>query len=355
MKRTVSFAAGAMLACSLVGCAPKSLLLVTQYPDDSPRVAEAVASIRAKMGGENTPFNLTVCNTNMVGQESEIWRAGMSRVAVANMHAADPCIVFVMGDLAAREFAPKAVELSKKVIFFDIMGAPAAYKLTDPAQATGITAPAPVADLFALMKQVVPSARGAAVLADKSIEGDAIIAQIDQARDLPIKVVQVKRAGTMDEWMTAVKDVQDQADVLVIASYSEVLKHANGSATVPAPEILLTTSRANKLPDFSFSKEAVGANGVLGAVTVPISTQARMAARVAAMVLYYGEDFRDEPIKACDDRATITNADRAMQLGIRLPDAGYVPAAPPAKPETPSAEPAKPAPETPAEPVVAPK
>jgi ABC-type uncharacterized transport system substrate-binding protein len=155
--------------------------------------------------------------------------------------------------------------------------------------------------------------------------------------------------------MTAIKDVQDQADVLVIASYSEVLKDATSSTMVPAPEILLATSRANKLPDFSFWKDAVGANGVLGAVTAPISTQARMAARIASMVLYYGEDFRDEPITACDDRATITNADRAMQLGIRLPDAEYVPAAPPAKPETPPAEPAKPAPETPAEPVVVPK
>jgi ABC-type uncharacterized transport system substrate-binding protein len=274
----------------------------------------------------------------------------MSRVAVANLHASDPCMVFVMGDLAARDFAPKALELSKKVIFFDVQGDPAAYKLTDPDQVTGITAPAPAADLFALMKQIVPSARGAAVLADKSIEGDAIIAQINQAHDLPIKVVQIKRAGTMDEWMTAIKDVQDQADVLVIASYSEVLKDAKDSATVPAAEILLATSRANKLPDFSFSKEAVGANGVLGAVAVPISRQAQMAARIAAMVLYYGEDFRDEPARVCDDRATVTSADRAMQLGVKLPEIGVT--APAASPEATPAEPAKSAP---AQPVVVPK
>ena len=124
MKRTVSFAAVALLACSFVGCAPKSLLLVTQYPDDSPRVAEAVAAIRLRMGGENVPFALTVCNTNMVGYESEIWRTEMSRVAVANMHAAEPSIVFVQGDLVAREFAPKAIELSKKVIFFERHGRP---------------------------------------------------------------------------------------------------------------------------------------------------------------------------------------------------------------------------------------
>ena len=357
MKRTVSFAAAALLACSFVGCAPKSLLLVTQYPDDSPRVAEAVAAIRSRMGGENVPYSLTVCNTNMVGQESEVWRAAMCRLAVANVHAADPCIVFVQGDLVARHFAPKAIELSKKVIFFDIAGDPAAYKLTDPAQATGITAPAPVAELFALMKQIVPSARSAAVLADKSIEGDAIVAQIDRASDLPIKVAQVKRAGTMDEWMAAIKDVQDQADVLVIASYSEVLKDAAGSANVPAPEILLATSRANRLPDFSFAKEAVGANGVLGAISVSISAQARMAARIASMVLYYGEDFRDEPIRPCEVLVTSTNADRAMQLGVKLPEAGVFPAAPPApaKTETPPAETAKPAPATTAEPVVVPK
>jgi ABC-type uncharacterized transport system substrate-binding protein len=355
MKSAIRFAA-VLLACSFVGCAPKSLLLVTQYPDDSPRVAEAVAAIRARMGGENVPFALTVCNTDMVGQESPIWRAERNHLAVAHIDAAEPCIVFVQGDLVARDFAPKAIERSMKVIFFDIAGDPAAYKLTDPAQATGITAPAPVSDLFSLMKEIVPSARSAAVLADKSIEGDAILAQIDQASSLPIKVAQVKRAGTMDEWMTAIKDVQGQADVLVIASYSEVLKDAAGSATVPVPEILLATSQANKLPDFSFSKEAVGANGVLGAVSVPVGAQARLAARVAAMVLYYDEDFRDEPIRACEEHVTTTSAERAMQLGVKLPETAVAPAAPPtpAKPATPPAEPAKPAPATPAEPVVVP-
>ena len=355
MKRTVSFAAAALLACSFVGCAPKSLLLVTQYPDDSPRVAEAIAAIRARMGGENVPFSLTVCNTNMVGQVSEVWRTSMCRLAVANIDAAEPTIVFVQGDLVAREFAPKAIERSKRVIFFDIVGDPAAYKLTDPLMATGITAAAPVAELFALMKQIVPSARSAAVLADKSIVGDAVVAQIQQAQGLPIQVALVKRAGTMDEWMTAIKDVQGQADVLVLASYSEVLKDANGRVTVPVPEILLATSRANKLPDFSFWKDAVGPNGVLGAVTVPISTQARLAARVASMVLYYGEDFREEPVRACEDRATITDAARAMQLGVKLPEIGAAPAAPPVQPATPPAESAKPAPATPAQPEVTPK
>jgi ABC-type uncharacterized transport system substrate-binding protein len=354
MKRTILFGA-ALLACSFVGCAPKSLLLVTQYSPDSPRVGEADVSIRKRMGGENQPFALTVCYTNMARQESEVWRAEMSRVAVAYLHASDPSIVFVQGDLVAREFAPKAIELSKKVIFFDIAGEPAAYNLTDPAHATGITAPAPVAALFALMKQIVPSARGAAVLADKSIEGDAIVAQIDRAPDLPIKVVQIKRAGTMDEWMTAVKDVQSDADVLVIASYSEVLRDATGAATVPAPEILLATSRANKLPDFSFSKEAVGPNGVLGAVSVSISAQARLAARIAAMVLYYGEDFRDEPIRACEDLVTTTSAERAAQLGVKLPEVGAAPGAPPATPEAPAAEPPQTAPASPAEPAVVPK
>jgi len=82
----------------------------------------------------------------------------------------------------------------------------------------------------------------------------------------------------------------------------------------------------------------------------------RLAARVAAMVMYYDEDFRDEPIRVCEDRATITNADRAMQLGVRLPEVSAAPAAAPAKAEMSPAEPAKPAPATtPAQPEVTPK
>jgi len=180
-----------------------------------------------------------------------------------------------------------------------------------------------------MMKELVPTARTAAVLADQGIEGDVMVAQIRKAAGtLPIRVAEVRRAGTLEEWMAAVRDIQDKADVLCIASYDTVIADPAVRNAVPAADLLSMTSEANRLPDFSFWKEAVGPKGVMAAVTVPVTAQAEIAAKMAVKVLFYRAKIDRLRTETCTARNRIFSPERAAQLGIKP-----VLAMPPAEPE----------------------
>jgi len=321
MRRIALPAVCSFLALAFVGCAPQAMLLVTQYPDGSPRVAEMEKAIRNEFKGENVPYRFVVHNMNSVAHPGEAWRNALADVTVVHMRALKPGVVLVAGDDAACYFAQRMLGSHYRFVFFDVKGNPADYQLNASSDITGVKADVPVRKAFALMKELSPSARGVGVLADNSLEGNAVVRKIEETPDLPIRVVAVKRAGNVQEWMDAVRDLQDKADVLCIASYSSVLADPKGNTAVPAAELLRMTSQVNRRPDFSFWKEAVGPEGVMAAVTVPVSEEAAIAARMAIRILYYHSGRGEIPIAPCDKTALVTSAERAAQLGIKkLPE-----------------------------------
>lgn len=328
-----------LLACALsvalaAGCAQKKVLLVTSYADGSPRVAEMESAIKKEFRREGIPVTFHVFNMNTQSRPNEVWRDEMGKMAVTRANALEPDVVLVAGDDAAHYCAQRMAGMSKDFVFFDMKAEPATYKLVNSPHVTGVQEALPVKESFNLMKQIVPSARGAAVLADYSLEGDAVVARINAAGLLPIRVVEVRRARNVGEWMAAVRDLQTKADVICIGSYSAVLAAGTTGAAVPAAELLKMTAQVNRRPDFSFDPEAVGPAGVLASVYVPVAQQAAVAARMAIDHLYYAHKIASAQIKCCDDYRIRTNADRAAQLGVKLPEVPSfeAPAAPPPAP-----------------------
>jgi len=120
--------------------------------------------------------------------------------------------------------------------------------------------------------------------------------------------------------MAAVSDLQDKADVLCIASYRTVVSDATGRDAIAPAELLKMTAEANRLPDFSFWKEAVGTHGVLAAMTVPITAQAEIAAQKAIRVMYYAEDISEIRITTGAQHATVISSERAALLGVSVPN-----------------------------------
>ena len=286
MKKLLSLAVCLLLSVLMTGCARKAVVLITQYGPNDPRVAEMEAAIHKQMAAENTPIAFKTVNMDIVGQPNPVWIEQQGYLAVSTADAWGAQIVMIAGDETARYFAMNMIGKPFTMIYFDLVGNPESYKLTSSGQAAGIVADVPVREAFAAMKELVPHAQGVAVLADKSLEGDAIVAKINAMNDLAVRVVTVKRAGTLAEWMAAVKEVQGKADLLCIPSYSMVLPEKESLTSVPAADLLRMTSAVNRLPDFSFWKEAVGPTGVMAAMVVPVDIQAAKAARMAADLLY---------------------------------------------------------------------
>ncbi len=317
MARFAPLAACILLVVS-AGCAETRLLLVTQYADGDPRVAEIAEGIRDVFTAEVSPYRLTVFNMGTLSHPTDIWRDEIGRAAAVQVHGLKPDIVFAAGDDASRYFAQRLAGAAKQFVFLDVKGDPADYEFTTAINVTGVREEVPIREAFALMKKLVPQARGVAVLADRSLEADAVIRRIEHERVLELRVVTIRRAATLDEWRAAVRDVQDKADVLCIAGYRSVLAEPNGRQAVRPAELLKITAQENRLPDFSFWEDAVGPEGVLAAVTVPASAQAKLAARLAIAILYYGRDVADVRIVSCPERKTFLSAERAGELGVTL-------------------------------------
>lgn len=320
MKKLIRILACLVLALTCVGCIHKQMLLVTQYPEGSERVAAIADTIESTIKGQSYSCNLVVFNMNTVSHPTEIWREQMGRMAVVRAHSLDPDVVFVAGDDAARYFAQRLAGTRRRFIFLDLKGDPADYGFTKSLTVTGVREVLPVKEAVAMMKRLVPSASGVAVLADKSLEGDAVVSQIEKATGLQIPIVAVKRARTLAEWVAAVAELQDKADVLCIASYRSVVTDEKGRNAIAPADLLKMTAEANRLPDFSFWPDAVGADGVMAAVTVPIEAQAEIAAQKAIRVMYFDEDISRVRIAGCKAHATVVSRERASQLGISVPD-----------------------------------
>ena len=302
-----------------VGCVQKHVLLVTQYPEGTARVDSIAEALKKNIRAENVTFRLSVFNMDTLSHPTPLWREGRADVAVVHANAFRPDLTVVAGDDAARYFAQRLVNTNKRIIFLDVKGGPAEYGFVGASNVTGVRDEVQVRETFALMKELAPSARTVGVVADTSLEGDAVAAAIQNAADLPLNVVAVKRARTLPEWMAAVKGFQGSADILCIGSYGSVARDAAGNEAVPAAELLAMTAAENRLPDCSFREEAVGAKGVLAAVTVPIAEQAELAARMAVKILYYSARIGRLPIATSSKSTRTISPERAAQLGVRLP------------------------------------
>ena len=321
MKSVGIAAALSVLLLVATGCSHKCLLLVTQYSDDSPRVARMKEAIAGRFKAAGIAHDLFVFNMDTRGRPTDIWREEMGHMAVVRVDAFDPDVVFVAGDDAARYFAQRLVNRPWRFVFFDVKGDPSEYLFTVSTNVTGVRELVPVREMFDLIKALLPKARRVGIIADRSLEGDAVVKQVLAARDADLSVAEVIRAGTLDEWLEGVRRLQTGADVLIIASCGSVLSEPNGERAVPEAELLRRTASVNQLPDFSFSHDAARVGSVLAAVTVPIAAQADLAAEMGVRAVGYGADVFDIRITSSRARARTISMDRARQLGIAVPPA----------------------------------
>jgi len=331
MKKAWGMAACLAVAV-LTGCAQKQLMLITPYSPDSPRTAELQRAILARFKTEFAPVELRVFHMNTRARPTEVWSEEMGKLAAMHVRAFDPDFVFLAGDDAARYAGRELLNRPYPAAFFDVKGDPADYLFTASANITGVRAAPPVAEMFALIKALLPEARRLAVLGDGSLEGDAAAAAVRTADDKVLSVVAVRRAGSLAEWLAAVRDVQDRADVLILAGYGSVLREPFGQHAVPEAELLTATAQVNRLPVLAFRSPAGTAGPLLGVVDVPLSAQAVQAATIGARVLLYGANVQDILIANSSARAARVDIPLAKQLGIVVPARYRRPSPKPAMP-----------------------
>jgi len=275
MKRVATLWALLMLVAVTAGCSTRKALLLTQYSSGSARVEDMKTAIVNRFDSENIPYYLTIFNMDTAGHRAESWRKDMAHMAMMRVETYNPDVVFLAGDDVAALMAERLVNKQWRVVFFDVKGHPADYLLAAKLNVTGVRERVPVRETFDLIKRLVPGAERVAVLADESYEGNAVISQIAEVNHPGVKVVAVRQASVLDEWLAAVKSLQEKADALIVGPCQHVRRDAQGERNMRAEEVLQLTAKANRLPDFGFSKEAAQPGALMAAVTVRYQSQPR--------------------------------------------------------------------------------
>jgi ABC-type uncharacterized transport system substrate-binding protein len=320
MRKLALWMAPALLALACSGCAHKKVLMLTEYAPGSARAAEVQKAVDRELSVDNVAYALKVVNLDLMARPSAVWREERGTSAVVQINTVQPDIVMIAGDEALKAIADRVEGRFIKVVFFDVRSSQPAMKLLTSGYGAGIVADAGVVDALTLMKGLKPDLRGVAILSDKSATAEAVVGAFTAAKNLPLPVVDVRRAGTQAEWMKAVESLQSQQSVaLCIANCSAVLSDANDGTSVPAQDILRMTSAANRLPDFSFNGEHVGAEGVMLAVYVPVKDQAAQAGALVNRVLFRFGDLQAAGVQKARNLTVTVNRDRATVLGIKLP------------------------------------
>ena len=319
MKRVLTLAALAMLLAVPVGCTAHRALLVTQYPAGASRVEDIQKAIVNRFDADNMSYRLTIFGMDTIGHPTETWRTQMTDMAMMRVETYNPDVVFLAGDDTASLLAEKLVNRAWRVIFLDVKADPAGYLLAAKLNVTGVHNPAPVAESFALIRKLLPSARRVAVIADESPEGNAVVKQVASASSSELKVVAVKQASVRADWLAAIESVQDRADVLIVGAYRHVRAEQYAPDNLPAEEVLRLTAKANSLPDFAFDKDATAPGCLMAAVTAPLAAQADLAAEMALRMLLYGADISSVRPNETRMRRTIVNLNRANEFNIAVP------------------------------------
>jgi len=319
MKRVATVWALVMLVAVTAGCSTRKALLLTQYPSGSARVEDMKNAIVNRFDSENISYYLTIFNMDTAGHRAESWRKDMAHMAMMRVETYDPDAVFLAGDDVAALLGERLVNKQWRVVFLDVKGNPADYLLAAKLNVTGVRERVPVRETFDLIKRLVPGAERVAVVADESYEGNAVVAQIAEVSYPGLKVVAVKRASILDEWLAAVRSVQEKADVLMVGPCHHVRREAQGERNMAPEDVLRLTAKANRLPDFGFSKEAAEPGALMAAVTVPAAAQADLAAEMALRVMLYGADVSAIRATECKMRRTVVNLNRAREFHIAVP------------------------------------
>lgn len=187
-------------------------------------------------------------------------RAG--KLAIREIETYRPDLIIAVDDDAQKYAVKNYVNYPKiNIVFAGINGGVEPYGYDQATNVTGIYERKPLAslrDALSEMRDTNGKPLGKRIifigdLSDSVIEDGKSI----EAQDwTPFRLVGSMRAGTFQEWKTAVAEASVKADVMVLSNYQNILRQPGGKDFVPPAEIMEWTEANSRIP-------AVGIGGYM--------------------------------------------------------------------------------------------
>ncbi|WDP90403.1 MAG: hypothetical protein HUN04_12135 [Desulfobacter sp.] len=323
---TLCICLGLCLLASPAWCASvKRILIIHSYHEDfiwsevvNQGIFEALEEERFIVG-DNLEVKAFYMDTKNHPEVS--WKQEKAREALALVKSYGPDVIIACDDNAQEYVTRQLKDTPWPVVFAGVSADPTTYGVVDSLDepghnVTGSLERERFIGSLRLLKRIVPGISSIAVVSDDGPTALPILQRIRaQVPETGMTLSGIKAAANFDEWKAFVTDMQDKADLLVVASY-HVVKNIKGGK-IPANEVLKWTIENNHLPDVGFFRFAVE-GGLLFSEAISGFQQGYQAGSLAAFIAD-GQPPADFPITSPRRGEICINLARAKQLGIRVP------------------------------------
>ena len=283
--------------------------------------------------GQNISITRLYMNTKTVNKTARQMEAAAKKI-IQRIKAIAPDVMLIMDDDALRHVGAKFLDTNLPVVFGGInllvtdpdygwinetQKAPLADSLERPGHnITGVLERIAIASGFNLLHQILPDARKALFLSDKSFLSQQMLRVAGDQKafsNLPMKIIQQLFTDDYEEMKKTILAHQDKVDCIVMF-LPWTLVDSKG-AHVPQDKVVRWILENNKRPGIAYL-DILAEEGFLCGVVVDLEQQGVHAGIMAGRILN-GESPGKIPIlDPVANRITI-NLARAKQLGIEIP------------------------------------
>jgi len=241
---------------------------------------------------------------------------------LARIEAEKPQVVIAADDAAQQHLVQPFLKgrASPQVIFCGVNAPPKQYGYP-AANVSGVRGRWHFRQSFALLKNIVPTAKRVIFLTDASQSSDYVVADLKadgrQGGRFALSLVAVEQAGSFQQWQSRVRAAQTRADALALGIYHSLRDERSGAPVTPEA-VMAWTRGANKLPTIGFSDYAIK-HGQLCGVLGSALEQGQLAGAMARQVLEHGVAAGSLAIRSNQTGTVLVNLKTAEQLGVLVP------------------------------------
>ncbi len=303
------------MAVSLYAEPQKKALIIESYHPDLAWTHQCEQGI-IEVLGKDCSVSAVYMDTKRVPEKEFALKAEM---AWKTYQALKPDLVFIGDDNALKLLGPRFAKTDVPVVFFGINDNPRNYFDSLPANMTGILERTPVIPWVRHLERVVPWARNALILMDRSLTSEAILDVVFQGRKKLVVgrvSLEYRLVGDMDTWKKTVLHSK-KMDYILMPTFHAV-KNGKGAPVSPE-EVVAWTSANSQVPVFTNQDYAVWDKGGVGAYVLYGKAHGKMAAKIALDILEKRSVPARIPPVTDRDGAFYFNRKQLKRFGLVLP------------------------------------
>lgn len=326
MFAVLVFTGGALLGSVLATMAnegppsnPWRVLVVQSYNPEYIWTANIDQGIREALKDLSVEFEFHYLDAKRRPEPSRI--ATECATLARHMQAWNPDMVIAGDDAAQASFVvPYCKDKARpQVIFCGVNARPEEYGYP-AANVSGVLEKFHFRQSFALMKEIMPTARSVAYLSDDSAPGGFLVRDLRDEETLgpfALNLAGVETVHTFEQWKAAVLKYQDKTDVLALGIYHS-LRSGTGNSTVPVEQVVAWTNSVLRKPTLGFADFAPD-HGILCGVLESGGEQGFVAGSMAKEVLLSQRLAGQLPIRTNMEGMVMLNLRTAEHLGLVIP------------------------------------